>query len=320
MKYKINPIFQKETSLRVRTVKFTMIVFGYNLLLLAIAIIGFEVVFNIRWNSYVDYSGVNMVYMVMVCLETLMVIFMVPAFTAGGIAGEREKQTLDILMTTAISPGQIIWGKLVSCISTVILLVFSSLPILSIVLTVGGIGLPDLFQIVLVLLAEAVFIGSIGILASVMFRKTVHATIFSFGMVLFLCLGTIALVAVAYLLQQMYYWNVMQGAGEIPKVSGCLLLLMINPMVTVAGMISQQYGNAREIVQITEDMGGLPPFVLAHWSAISLLLQTVIAVVLLHIAENFLNPLHVFKINLRRKAKMNQIYLAGMERNDEKNQ
>ena len=35
-----------------------------------------------------------------------------PVFTAGSITGERERQTLEMLLTTMISPGQILWGKL----------------------------------------------------------------------------------------------------------------------------------------------------------------------------------------------------------------
>lgn len=292
MKYKGNPVFQKETRLRVRTVKFMLTVLGYNLFLLLIAVIGFEMVFNIHWNNYVDYSGVNMVYLAMSCLETLMIIFLVPAFTAGSIAGEREKQTLDILLTTAVSPGQIIWGKLVSCISSAVLLVFSSLPILSIVLTVGGIGLSDLFEMVFVLFLVSVFIGSIGILASVLFRKTVHATVFSFGVVLFLCLGLAAIVAAAYLVQQMYYWNVMRGVGAVPRVSWVALLLLFNPVATVVQLIISQYGNVREFYTFVENMGGLPPFILEHWCVISLLLQMICASALLVLSEKLLNPLH----------------------------
>ncbi len=37
-----------------------------------------------------------------------------PVFSADRITGERERQTLDLLLTTIISPAQILWGKLVS--------------------------------------------------------------------------------------------------------------------------------------------------------------------------------------------------------------
>ena len=37
-----------------------------------------------------------------------------PVFSAGSVSSERERQTLDLLLTTMISPWQILWGKLLS--------------------------------------------------------------------------------------------------------------------------------------------------------------------------------------------------------------
>jgi len=37
-----------------------------------------------------------------------------PVFSAGSVTGERERQTLELLLCTAVSPWQILWGKLVS--------------------------------------------------------------------------------------------------------------------------------------------------------------------------------------------------------------
>jgi len=50
-----------------------------------------------------------------------------PVFSAGSVTSERERQTLDLLLTTSITPWQILWGKLlsglrVSSVSTLFLL------------------------------------------------------------------------------------------------------------------------------------------------------------------------------------------------------
>ena len=37
-----------------------------------------------------------------------------PVFSAGSVTSERERETLDLLLTTIISPWQILWGKLIS--------------------------------------------------------------------------------------------------------------------------------------------------------------------------------------------------------------
>jgi ABC-type transport system involved in multi-copper enzyme maturation permease subunit len=37
-----------------------------------------------------------------------------PVFSAGSVTSERERETLDLLLTTTLSPGQILWAKLIS--------------------------------------------------------------------------------------------------------------------------------------------------------------------------------------------------------------
>ena len=44
----------------------------------------------------------------------LFTVLVGPVFLAGSITGERERQTLDLLLTTTVSPAQILWGKLIT--------------------------------------------------------------------------------------------------------------------------------------------------------------------------------------------------------------
>lgn len=291
MRYKINPVYRKEAKLRVRTNRFAKVVFVYNFLLLALALLGFEMAFNIHWNSYIDYSRAPLIYLILIVVEMLMIIFIVPSYTAGSIAGEREKQTLDILLTTVLKPRQIIMGKLMSSIGMVMLLVFSSLPILSVIFTIGGVGVKDLIRFIFVAVIVAIFIGSIGMVASTIYQKTVQATVFSFGMVFVVCVGTIALVAVTYFLQQMYFWNIMQGKGEVPDVAWMALILLLNPVITMKDMLSNQYSQFEEFSQIITTMGGLPEFIMKNWFYLSLFSQMMASGILLKIAELRLNPL-----------------------------
>ena len=126
MRIRINPVYGKELKMKVRSVKFALTIFLFNMMLGIVAITGFEVMFNMHLNPYVDYSGAAKVFYILVSMEILTVMFLIPSFTAGSIAGEPEKQTLDILLTTTLTPGEIIMGKLMSSISMVFLLVKSS--------------------------------------------------------------------------------------------------------------------------------------------------------------------------------------------------
>ena len=47
-----NPVYVKETKLRVRNIKFALTILFYNLILIGIAVFGFEVLFNSGMNDY----------------------------------------------------------------------------------------------------------------------------------------------------------------------------------------------------------------------------------------------------------------------------
>ncbi|MCI5587611.1 MAG: ABC transporter permease subunit [Lachnospiraceae bacterium] len=297
MKYKINPVYAKEMKLRVRSVKFAMTVFFFNLILIIIAITGFEIMFNVRWNAYVDYGGAARVYFIMICLEMLMVIFLLPSFTAGSIAGEREKQTLEILLTTTLKPGKIIMGKLMSSISMVILLVISGMPVLSIVFTVGGIGMGDLVQFLFAILVISFFIGSMGMFSSVILKKTVPATVLSFAEVLFVCGGTVIIVAVTYLLSNVYFYNVLGGSGKKTDVSAFSYVLLINPAFTILEMVTGQYDKMSAIKYVASNLGGsLPEFVADNWYGLSLLSQVICTWGFIKAAAFSLNPLKKLRL------------------------
>ena len=51
-----NPVYVKETKLRVRNIKFALTILFYNLILIGIAVFGFEVLFNSGMNDYVNYG------------------------------------------------------------------------------------------------------------------------------------------------------------------------------------------------------------------------------------------------------------------------
>src|SRR6185436_3331424 len=49
-----------------------------------------------------------------ICYVVIFNMLVGPVFSAGSVTSERERETLDLLLTTTISPWQILWGKLVA--------------------------------------------------------------------------------------------------------------------------------------------------------------------------------------------------------------
>ena len=103
-----------------------------------------------------------------------------PVFSAGAITGERERQTLELLLTTIISPWQILWGKLLAGlrVSSVLTLFLLWPLVLAIPLSVYYWGnLPSMAAYLGIVLICCATTTTIALFCSVMFRRTVHSMI-----------------------------------------------------------------------------------------------------------------------------------------------
>jgi ABC-type transport system involved in multi-copper enzyme maturation permease subunit len=145
------------------------------------------------------------VFGALVLVETLLVVFLAPAFTAGAISLEREKQTLDMLTATPISSLAIVVGKLFSALAYVFLLIAASIPLTAIVFVFGGVGPDDVVRAYAVLIVTAIGLGAMGLFISAVMQRTQGATVVTFFTVLFLTLGTMFGVL---------FWNTMAGVGS----------------------------------------------------------------------------------------------------------
>jgi ABC-type transport system involved in multi-copper enzyme maturation permease subunit len=110
-----------------------------------------------------------------VCYVILFNMLVGPVFSAGSVTSERERQTLDLLLTTALSPGQILWPKLVSGLRvSSVLTMFLVWPIVLAVVMVNTYwsNLPAVLASVGIVLVVCLTTATIALAASVTFRKT----------------------------------------------------------------------------------------------------------------------------------------------------
>ena len=118
-----------------------------------------------------------------------------PVFLAGSVTGERERRTLDLLLTTTISPWQILWGKLVSGLRVAsVLTLFLMWPVLlATVLPVGFWGsLPTMFAYLLIVAMTCLTTGVTALACSVLFRKTSTSLIATYLVLVVLFTGPLA--------------------------------------------------------------------------------------------------------------------------------
>ncbi len=122
-------------------------------------------------------------------LQTLLILVLAPAFTTGVISQEREKQTLDLLVTTPISSLSIVLGKLFSALAWAFLLVIASIPLTALVFVFGGVAPEDLIRGYIVLLVEVFGLGCLGLFFSALLKRTLAATIATYAIVLAMTVG-----------------------------------------------------------------------------------------------------------------------------------
>ncbi len=292
---KLNPVYQKELKTSVRGMRTAVILLGYNGILALFGLFAFFITFEYdsRFGGIVDYASILRIYAIITAAEFGLVLFTVPALTAASISGEREKQTLEILLTTRLTPFQIILGKLASSISMIILLALSSLPVLAIVFTIGGVTLRDFMFFMLLIIVTALFAGSIGMFFSTLFKKTTSATVSTYGVLLMLGIGTLAILWGIRLLMEIKMNQFSTGAlmYQTPDVGNWMLILLINPGVTFFSMIEDQIGTGSELISFFGNFGTVDRSTQEHWFIISILLQLGVSVILLIVSSALLDPL-----------------------------
>jgi len=174
------------------------------------------------------------IFTVLSIFQMIMVAMIAPAFTAGQISLEREKQTLDLLISTPMRPGAIVIGKLLTALAFVILMIVAAIPITAIVLMYGGASVDDIIRQQVLLLAVAVGVGAIGLFSSALMRRTQAATVLTYCIVLALTLGTAMVFAFWTEVAQQNQAGFVQESEQAPEQ-----LRYLNPMVGMLDIVSR---------------------------------------------------------------------------------
>jgi len=119
-----------------------------------------------------------------------LVCLFAPALAAGAISGERERQTLDVLLVSRVSAFGIVWGKLLASMAYILLLILTALPLFSAVFLFGGIDLQQFVDSQVVTIATALCLGSMAVFFSALFQRSLAATVTSYASAFVLTIGT----------------------------------------------------------------------------------------------------------------------------------
>lgn len=187
------PVFQKEIRTQGRRASTYVSRFTYPMLLLAVLTLSYvsaEVDTGSSSGAARSLQRLQMIApvitVVILWFQYIVLNLVAPSATGGAIADERQKRSLDSLLTTPIRPWQIILGKLASGMVTIIILSLTAIPILLAIRVFGGVSAVHIIAGTAIGLASALAAAAAGLLFSIWTRRSSVASL----------LGLVSLVVV----------------------------------------------------------------------------------------------------------------------------
>ena len=130
-----------------------------------------------------------------ICYVVLFNILIGPVFSAGSVTSERERQTLDLLLTTTIGWWEILWGKLLSGLRvSSVLSGFLLFPVVLATLLVPEIrsNIIVVACYLVIFLLTCLTTATLALFCSTLFRKTTTSLIATYSIILLLYLLPVA--------------------------------------------------------------------------------------------------------------------------------
>ncbi|MED1781646.1 ABC transporter permease subunit [Brevibacillus fortis] len=183
-----NPVLFNEWKMRMRTNRSPWIILLYLLVLGAMTLT--LIFFMTNGGNYYNPNDTRELFMMLSVFQLGMICFVVPGLTAGVISGERERQTLSVLLTTNVSATRLILGKWLASLSFMTFLVITTIPLYAIVFLYGGISPAQVIKVFGFYVITMFGIGSIGVLMSTLIKRTGIATVVTYAVVFGYAIGS----------------------------------------------------------------------------------------------------------------------------------
>ena len=241
--FRTNPVMLKELRGRMRGVR------GFAIITIFLSLMSFFTI--LLYLLQLPSGGVvvtgelgRLLFIGVLFIELMLIIFIVPALTAGAITSERERKTYDLLQTTLISKSAFVVGKMQSALGYIMLLLLSAIPLQSTAFLFGGVSESELILALVVLTISAITLGAFGMFFSSITDSTLSATVRSYTVAMII---TIGLPIGAVILFQSAYANVINNIAtnvstnpvvETAYIYLDMLVTSLNPIT--ATIYSQQ--------------------------------------------------------------------------------
>lgn len=178
-----NPVTLKELRIGLRERRIFILQLLYLFLLLVFSLLLLPQLFEHKDSELLAQSGKEF-FQVLFWLQLVLLIFTIPALTCGSLSGERERHSLDMVLASRLSSGELVAGKLGFAAYCLILLLFSALPLGSISFFLGGVSLGEALAAYLELFLFGMGAACIGLFSSARENRSNYSTVQSYLLIL----------------------------------------------------------------------------------------------------------------------------------------
>ena len=281
--FRMNPIMKKEMMVGSRSIKMSFAIMGINGFLSLIVLLVMASNNVLGGMAGYDYSSLSYLFPILGCVECGLLSLIVPIITSGSISGERERQTLDIMLTTPVSPFSIALGKLGSAMMVVMMYMVTSIPVMSIAFVLGGMNWWSLLGLFAMLLYLGIYVGSVGVFCSSVVKKSVMATILTIviGIGIIIATTVILYIGIAVKAYELSVTNANSiSVGAVP------MIMLLNPYSPFVDFLIRAMTSSN-LAEIIEDIGDVSPLysvIYKAWIPISVILNLLVAMGFLKLA------------------------------------
>jgi len=170
----VGPVFTREVTITPRSWRHYLSRALYVSALFGLVWTAKEIFFGFhRESSLDDFSRFgSAVFALLAPLQMAMAVMFSALLTAAAVAQEKDRRTFDLLLMTNLSNAELVLGKLMASMLSVLVLVVAAIPLLMLITLLGGVSLGQVARVVAVTLTAAAVAGSLGSVIALWREKT----------------------------------------------------------------------------------------------------------------------------------------------------
>lgn len=170
----IGPVFIREIITTPRSVRIYLMRAGYVTALFGLVFTAWLILFGSKQQSGLgDLARFgSAIFMVLAPLQLAMAVAFSALLTAAAVAQEKDRRTLDLLLMTNLSNSELVLGKLLASILSVVVPAVASIALLMLITLLGGVSYRQVFRVVAVTFAAAAVSGSLGSMIALWRERT----------------------------------------------------------------------------------------------------------------------------------------------------